>query len=228
MARNRRAADKTVKAFTMQIQVGAITRRGRAKAVLLRRAATIGVENMIKGLVASAFGAAVLAALVALPANAQDDLAEKTTVCGACHGQSGEPVSGNTPIIWGQQSNFLYKELHDYHSGERANPIMSPLAKNFSFQDLRSIANYFAAKTWPAKQGGGAPAGAEPEGITMCKACHGQKFEGGQPAPRLAGQGYEYLISAMDAFADNLDMPGFMKALTESQRQAIAHYLSSL
>jgi cytochrome c553 len=191
------------------------------------------MENMIKSLVASAFGAVVISALVALPASAQDDLAAKTTVCGACHGQNGEPVSGNTPIIWGQQGNFLYKELHDYHSGERSNPIMSPLAKNFTLPDLRSIANYFAAKTWPAKQGGGAAAGAEPEGIAMCKACHGPKFEGGQPAPRLAGQGYEYLISAMDAFANgtrtnNLDMPGFMKALTENQRQAIAHYLSSL
>ncbi len=188
---------------------------------------------MIKGLIASAFGAAVIAALVALPANAQDDMAAKTTLCGACHGQNGEPVSDNTPIIWGQQSNYLYKDLHDFHSGERDNPIMSPLAKNLSLQDLRGIADYFAAKAWPAKQGGAAPAGAEPEGIAMCKACHGQKFEGGQPAPRLAGQGYAYLISAMDAFADgkrtnNLDMPGFMKALTESQRQAIAHYLSSL
>ena len=126
---------------------------------------------MIKGLVASAFGAAVISALVALPANAQDDMAAKTTVCGACHGQNGEPVSGNTPVIWGQQSNFLYKELHDYHSGERANPIMAPLVKNFSLQDLRGIANYFAAKTWPAKQAStAAPAGAEPEGIAMCKA----------------------------------------------------------
>lgn len=188
---------------------------------------------MIKGLVVSGFGVAVVFALVALPANAQEDLAAKTAVCGACHGQSGEPVSGNTPIIWGQQGNFLYKELHDYHSGERYNPIMAPLVKNFSLQDLRGIANYFAAKTWPAKQGDSAPTVAEPEGIAMCKACHGQKFEGGQPAPRLAGQGYEYLISAMNAFADgkrtnNLDMPGFMKALSESQRQAIAHYLSSL
>lgn len=234
MAHDPWAADKAAKAFTMPIQVRRDERAwGRAKAVSQAEAVTTGVENMIKGLVASAFGAAVIAALVALPANAQDDIAGKTTVCGACHGQSGEPVSGNTPIIWGQQSNFLYKELHDYHSGERDNPIMGPLVKNFSLQDLRGIADYFAAKTWPAKQASAAPAGAEPEGITMCKACHGPKFEGGQPAPRLAGQGYEYLISAMDAFADgkrtnNLDMPGFMKALTESQRQAIAHYLSAL
>ncbi len=187
---------------------------------------------MVKSLVASVFGAVVISAIVAVPANAQDDIAAKTAVCGACHGQSGEPVNGTTPIIWGQQGNYLYKELHDYHSGERSNSIMAPLVKNFSLQDLRSIANYFAGKTWPARQSA-APAGSPPEGIAMCKACHGQNFEGGAPAPRLAGLSYEYLIGAMNSFADgqrtnNLDMPGFMKALSESQREAIAHYLSAL
>jgi cytochrome c553 len=37
----------------------------------------------------------------------------------------------------------------------------------------------------------------------------------------------------MNNFADgkrtnNLDMPGFMKALSESDREAIAHYLSAM
>jgi len=67
----------------------------------------------------------------------------------------------------------------------------------------------------------------------MCKACHQPHFEGGAPAPRLAGLSYEYLLSAMNAFADgqrtnNLDMPGFMKALSESDRYAIAKYLAGL
>jgi cytochrome c553 len=188
---------------------------------------------MLKGLVASVFGIAVVAAAANTPANAQDDLAQKTTICAACHGQNGQPVNATTPIIWGQQSNFLYKELHDYHSGERANDIMAPLVKPFSLQDLRGIANNFAAKPWPARVSAAAAPGQEPEGIAMCKACHGQHFEGGQPAPRIAGQSYEYLIGSMDSFADgkrtnNLDMPGFMRALTETQRQAIAHYLAAL
>ena len=53
------------------------------------------------------------------------------------------------------------------------------------------------------------------------------------PAPRLAGLSYEYLAAAMLAFANgertnNLDMPGFMRALTERERNAIARYLSLL
>jgi len=53
------------------------------------------------------------------------------------------------------------------------------------------------------------------------------------PAPRLAGLSYEYLVQEMREFArnertNNLDMPGFMRALTEPERNAIARYLSSL
>jgi cytochrome c553 len=188
---------------------------------------------MCKGLFTTLFGGALIAAAIAAPANADDDIATRVQLCSACHGQNGVPVNGTTPIIWGQKSNYLYKELHDYHSGERVNPIMSAMVKTFELADLRKVADYFAALSWPPQQAGIAAAGSPPEGIAMCKACHGQNFEGGQPAPRLAGLSYEYLIGSMNSFADgtrtnNLDMPGFMKALTEDQRQAIAHYLAAL
>jgi cytochrome c553 len=189
--------------------------------------------------------AAVLAAIgisvfAVVPASAQDNVALKAQACGACHGQSGTPIAATFPIIWGQQSNYLYKELHDFHSGERKNPIMAPLIEGTSLDDLRALANYFAAKPWPDKHAdAGAPASpaAPPEAIAakiqMCKACHQANFEGGAPAPRLAGLSYEYLRSAMNAFADgartnNLDMPGFMKGLTESERDAMAKYLAGL
>ena len=53
------------------------------------------------------------------------------------------------------------------------------------------------------------------------------------PAPRLAGLSYEYLVGEMREFAaderpNNLDMPKFMRALTEAERDAIARYLSAL
>jgi cytochrome c553 len=187
---------------------------------------------MVKSLLSTALAAMLASAVVAMPARAADDIASKLDICSACHGADGKPTNLATPTIWGQKENYLYKELHDFHSGERSNPIMSPMVKSFSLDDLRSVAAYFAGKSWPAKQAD-APAGSAPEGIAMCKACHGQNFEGGQPAPRLAGLSYDYLISAMRSFADgkrtnNLDMPGFMKALTDSQREAIARYLSSL
>jgi cytochrome c553 len=184
---------------------------------------------------AAAVFAAVGFVVLTAPARADDAvIAAKAQACGVCHGQSGSPISANFPTIWGQQSNYLYKELHDFHSGDRANPMMAPLVQGTSFDDLRALANYFAAKSWPDKHD---DAAAPPEAIAAklqtCKACHQANFEGGAPAPRLAGLSYEYLRSAMNAFADgqrtnNLDMPGFMKALTPGERDAMAKYLAGL
>jgi cytochrome c553 len=182
-------------------------------------------------------------ALVAAPARADDApsadaIATKALACAICHGQNGMPIAATFPIIWGQQSNYLYKELHDFHSGDRNNPVMAPLVQSTSLDDLRALSNYFAAKSWPAKPADGAasptvPPEAIAAKIEMCKACHQANFEGGAPAPRLAGLSYQYLRSAMNAFANgqrtnNLDMPGFMKALTESERDAMAKYLAGL
>jgi cytochrome c553 len=188
--------------------------------------------------VASTVGAL---AAIAVPARADDDaVAAKAQACATCHGQNGTPISANFPIISGQQGNYLYKELHDFHSGDRKNPIMAPLVQGTSLDELRALANYFAAKPWPGKQTAStaAPSPAPPSDaiaakIQTCKACHQANFEGGAPAPRLAGLSAEYLTSAMNAFANgqrtnNLDMPGFMKALSQGEREAIAKYLAGL
>ncbi len=164
---------------------------------------------------------------------AADDIEAKAQVCAACHGANGVPTDPKTmPIIWGQQANYLYKELHDYKSGDRKSPIMAPVVADISLPDLRQLANYFAAKPWPPKQASGA-AGAPPNGIAQCQPCHQPNFEGGAPAPRLAGLSYEYLAGAMKSFADgtrtnNGDMPGFMKALSDSDRDAMARYIAGL
>ena len=55
----------------------------------------------------------------------------------------------------------------------------------------------------------------------------------GAPAPRLAGLSYDYLLAAMRGFAtgertNNGDMPKFMQALSDSERDAMARYLSAL
>ena len=174
--------------------------------------------------------AAVAAPAITTPAMAADDIEAKAQVCAACHGADGVPADPKTtPIIWGQQANYLYKELHDYKSGDRKSPIMAPVVTDISLPDLRQLANYFATKPWPAKQATGAP----PNGIAQCQPCHQPNFEGGAPAPRLAGLSYDYLAREMKNFADgertnNGDMPGFMKALSESDRDAMAHYLAGL
>jgi cytochrome c553 len=189
---------------------------------------------MLKELVSAAFGSVVLVA--AGSASAQqpaDDISARVQTCGACHGQNGVPLDPKTmPPIWGQQVYYIVKQLHDYRSGDRDSPIMAGIAKAFPQREDRKIAEYFAAKTWPANPSP-APASEPPAGMAQCQACHQPKFEGGPPAPRLAGLSYEYLVASMKAFADgrrtnNGDMPQIMRALSDSQREAMAKYLAGL
>ena len=190
---------------------------------------------MLKTLRSLSCGAAALLALAIAPANAADELEAKLQACNACHGANGQPIDKSIPIIWGQTTAYLVKQLHDYRSEDRANSVMSPVAQMIKPEEWRKAAAYFAAKSWPAKQASSAPAPAAPpeQKIAVCRICHQQNFEGGLPAPRLAGQSYEYLLGAMNAFADeqrtnSVDMMKLMKALTPAQRQDMARYLSTL
>ena len=182
--------------------------------------------------VSTIFGAVIAVALTAVAAHAQEDIEAKAQACAACHGQNGVPLDPKTvPIIWGQQVSYLVKQLHDYRSGERDNPIMSPIAKELAQGDLRKIAAYFAAKPWPEKEPAPAPASL-PNGMAQCQPCHQQNFEGGPPAPRLSGLSYEYLVESMRAFAadertNNSDMPKFMRMLSDGERDAMARYLAA-
>ena len=107
--------------------------------------------------------------------------------------------------------------------------------RNVPQEDTGKIAAYYAGKSWPAQHAAGAaasPPEAIADKIAMCRPDQ-QNFAGGAPAPRLAGLSYEYLVASMRSFADgertnNPDMPEFMKALTDSERDAIARYLSGL
>jgi cytochrome c553 len=187
---------------------------------------------MLKRFFSAIFGAGVSFAVTAVPAYAADDITAKVQLCAACHGENGVPTDPKTiPTIWSQQQSYLVKQLHDFRSGDRDNPIMSPIAKGLAQEDIRKIAAYFAAKGWPAQHA--AASAPPPNGIAQCRSCHQPNFEGGPPAPRLAGLSYEYLVAAMRSFAagertNNGDMPKFMHALTDSERDAMARYLSAL
>jgi cytochrome c553 len=187
---------------------------------------------MAARLSATMFAIAIECAVSAAPARA-DDIEAKAQLCAACHGQNGMPADPKTvPIIWGQQQSYLVKQLHDYRSVDRENPVMSIIAKGLAQEELRKIAAYFAAKPWPAERAAATPVSA-PKAIAQCQPCHQPNFEGGMPAPRLAGLSYEYLVSTMRSFAtdertNNGDMPKFMRSLTDNERDAIARYLSAL
>jgi cytochrome c553 len=153
-------------------------------------------------------------------------------VCNTCHGDNGLPRNAATPVIWGQQENYLIKQLHDFHSGDRDNEVMVWMATALTPAELGSAAAYFAKKNWPARSAGGAST-SPPAIVAVCQACHQQNLAGGLPAPRLAGQRYEYLVESMRSYAEgqrtnNPEMMSIMKALSPAERDAMARYISGL
>jgi cytochrome c553 len=68
--------------------------------------------------------------------------------CVSCHGDSfSKPVDGSYPKIAGQYSDYLYVALKAYKTtGQdligRSNPIMGGVAKQFSNEELRILADY--------------------------------------------------------------------------------------
>jgi cytochrome c553 len=189
------------------------------------------------------FGALVALAALAAPANTAEqtsygiaptgerEYGAKLLVCAICHGDKGVPKNPMIPVIWGQQENYLLKQLHDFEKGDRAFEAMAWMAKTFSQEEQNSAAAYFAKKSWPAKP---AAASASPPGtVAVCQVCHQENFAGGVAAPRLAGQSYEYLVEAMRRFADgeranNADMSNLMKAISPAEREAMARFISGL
>src|SRR5713226_10727489 len=105
---------------------------------------------MLNNHLSTIFGTLVILAALGAPAGAAEAVEAKLQVCGSCHGENGQPINATTPIIWGQTEYFLVKQLHDYKSGDRENPLMEPFAKTLTQAELRPAARYFASKSWPA------------------------------------------------------------------------------
>ena len=150
------------------------------------------------------------------------------------HVANGTPLDPKTmPNIWGQQPYYILTQLVHYRNGMREHPVMSVIAKGLQQSDLRPLAAYYAAKSWPAASSAPAAPTETPKGLTMCTPCHQANFQGGISWPRIAGLNYDYMVAAMKAFANeertnNQDMVKIMKLFSDSEREAMARYLAAL
>ena len=195
---------------------------------------------MINNHFPTVFAALVVLAALTASANAADQIAPsgerefgaKMLVCNTCHGAKGVPQNPTIPVIWGQQENYLAKQLRDFQSGDRNFEAMAWMTSTLSQSETASAAAYFTKKSWPSKSASAASA-SPPAMAAVCQVCHQQNFVGGLAGPRLAGQSYDYLVEAMRRFAEgertnNADMMNLMKAILPADREAMARYISSL
>lgn len=135
-------------------------------------------------------------------------------VCFACHGQNGVSTIPLYPILAGQSAAALYKQLHDYASGARSNPVMTPTIQSQKLDDgqMADIAAWFGAETAPGALGPRAPlpdeaaarlveSGDPARGIPACNDCHAPGVGGPLETPTLDGQHHEYLAAQLRLYA---------------------------
>lgn len=87
------------------------------------------------------------AAMMAAPAFAADVAAgkAKAAVCAACHGAEGISAIPMYPNLAGQKEAYLIKQLKDFKSGARKDPVMAPMAMPLTDADIANISAFYAS-----------------------------------------------------------------------------------
>jgi len=195
----------------------------------------------------SAFAQAA-AAPAAAPAAAKPDVAaggkKYEAVCAACHGADGNSGVPANPKMAQQHPEYLVKQLQEFKSGKRANPIMQGFAATLSDADMKNIAYWVAANK--AKPGFAKDkelvslgeriyrGGIADRQIAACAGCHSPNGAG-IPAqyPRLGGQHADYTDQQLKAFRDgarknSVQMSQVAAKLNDREIKAVSDYIAGL
>jgi len=167
--------------------------------------------------------------------------------CLGCHGPDGKGVAAaGFPRLAGLPAGYLSKQLHDWRNGSRQQPVMAPLAKALSTDEIEAVSHYLAglpgapAPGLRRQQIAGNPTerlalyGDWSRQIPGCVQCHGPGGSGvGEHFPPLAGQPSAYLMAQLNGWRDgsrsndpNQLMAGVAKAMTDAEVKAIAEYFA--
>lgn len=167
----------------------------------------------------------------------------KSAVCAACHGPDGNSLNPEWPSLAGQHASYLVSQLEAFKSGQRQNPLMSPMAIGLSEQDMQDLAAFYEAQQPTAREADAALAeagrrlyigGNATQGVAACIACHGPTGQGNPLAgfPVIAGQHATYTQLALNAYASgerpNEMMQEIAARMTDEDIRAVSAFLQGL
>jgi len=164
--------------------------------------------------------------------------------CFLCHGMHGEAASELSPRLAGQNAAYMAKQLANFESGERRSSAMRPMVAALTPEDMRAVALYFSRQRaephLPVDAGLAARGrrvyekGGSATEVAACIGCHGERAQGSESLPRLAGQFPAYLAAQLKNFGsrertnDNAVMHTVAVRMTAEEIDAVAAYLGSL
>ena len=182
------------------------------------------------------------------PAKAQQLV---TTVCSACHGPDGNSAIPVNPVIAGQHTEYVFKQLNNFKAEagktpERPSPVMTAIVANLSRDDMANAAAYFSSQSAKPHEARNAElvklgqtiyrGGIMGRGVAACASCHGANGAG-IPAqfPRVSGQYAQYTTDQLKAFRagtrtndPNRMMRTIAAKLSDREIDAVAQYMQGL
>ena len=165
-------------------------------------------------------------------------------VCSACHATDGNSATPANPVLAGQHAEYTAKQLANFKSGERKNPVMLGMASTLSPDDMKKVGEYFQQQK-PKMRSAKNPelvkigqqiyrGGIMAKGVAACTSCHGPNG-GGIPAqyPRLGGQWADYTESQLNQFRagtrrNNAQMMTISARLSDTEIKAVSDYIAGL
>ena len=178
---------------------------------------------------------------------ADGDAARGLPACVSCHGAAGNSTISANPKLAGQHENYIYKQLVDFTTPQRNQPVMTTYAKMLSDADKKNVAAYLGAqKSAPGaaknkdtidlgkKIYRGGIAGKQ---VAACASCHGAAGNGiPVQYPRIAGQHQDYTIAQLtqfrstkaDARKNSAEMHTIAARMSDDEIAAVADYIAGL
>ncbi|MBV8667227.1 MAG: cytochrome c4 [Burkholderiaceae bacterium] len=172
------------------------------------------------------------------------DAARNIPACVACHGAAGNSTISQNPKLAAQHEAYIVKQLTNFKSGERVNPVMAPIAKALTDDDAKNLAAYLNAQK--LKPGAAHNkdtiefgksifrGGIAEKNVPACAGCHGPTGAG-IPAQfaRIGGQHYDYTVEQLTNFStgarkNNTMMQTIAHRMSIDEIQAVADYVAGL
>lgn len=164
--------------------------------------------------------------------------------CVGCHGPNGNSMIPVNPKLAGQQEAYIYKQLVNFTTPERMNPIMTAFSSMMSDADKKNVAAFLGTQKQEPGEAKNKDTialgqkiyrgGIAEKSVPACASCHGVAG-GGIPVqyPRVGGQHQDYAAAQLIAFRsaarkNSPQMTAITKRMSDEEINAVADYIAGL
>ncbi|MEO5347023.1 MAG: c-type cytochrome [Magnetococcus sp. YQC-9] len=183
-------------------------------------------------------------ALAEAAAAAPADAAMLANTCAGCHGTNGVSAGPSMPSIAGMPAKYLEHMMAEFKSGKRPSTIMGRIAKGYTEEETKRIADFLSKTKWePVKSGPNsltatkideakAKKGKKVLDSAKCGKCHEDDgVTQDEDTPRVAGQWLDYMLIKMQDFKNSQltvpqpeKMQKAVEKLSPEELESAAHF----